>query len=211
MRDNLEVRMNTLVPMVVEQTARGERAYDIYSRLLKERIIFVTGVIEDNVATLITAQLLFLEAENPKKEISMYINSPGGLVTSGLAIYDTMQYIRPAVQTLCIGQAASAASLLLCAGAKGQRFSLPNSRILVHQPSASYRGQASEIARHAQEIVKLKRRLNEIYARHTAQSVEAVEKALDRDTYMTPEEARSFGILDEVYSRRPAIDGFDRK
>ena len=211
MTDNLDVRMNTLVPMVVEQTARGERAYDLYSRLLKERIIFVTGVIEDNVATLITAQLLFLEAENPKKEISMYINSPGGLVTSGLAIYDTMQYIRPAVQTLCIGQAASAASLLLCAGAKGQRFSLPNSRILVHQPSASYRGQASEIARHAQEIVKLKRRLNEIYARHTAQSVEAVEKALDRDTYMTPEEARSFGILDEVYSRRPAIDGFDRK
>jgi ATP-dependent Clp protease protease subunit len=211
MTDNLDVRMNTLVPMVVEQTARGERAYDIYSRLLKERIIFVTGVIEDNVATLITAQLLFLEAENPKKEISMYINSPGGLVTSGLAIYDTMQYIRPAVQTLCIGQAASAASLLLCAGAKGQRFSLPNSRILVHQPSASYRGQASEIARHAQEIVKLKRRLNEIYARHTEQSVEAVEKALDRDTYMTPEEARSFGILDEVYSRRPAIDAFERK
>jgi len=211
MIDNFDVHMNSLVPMVVEQTARGERAYDIFSRLLKERIIFVTGVIEDNVATLITAQLLFLEAENPKKEISMYINSPGGLVTSGLAIYDTMQYIRPAVQTLCIGQAASAASLLLCAGAKGQRFSLPNSRILVHQPSASYRGQASEIARHAQEIVKLKRRLNEIYARHTAQTVEAVEKALDRDTYMTPEEARSFGILDEVYSRRPAIDGFDRK
>jgi ATP-dependent Clp protease protease subunit len=211
MTDNLDVRMNTLVPMVVEQTARGERAYDIYSRLLKERIIFVTGVIEDNVATLITAQLLFLEAENPKKEISMYINSPGGLVTSGLAIYDTMQYIRPAVQTLCIGQAASAASLLLCAGAKGQRFSLPNSRILVHQPSASYRGQASEIARHAQEIVKLKRRLNEIYARHTEQNIEVVEKALDRDTYMTPEEAKSFGILDEVYSRRPAIDGFERK
>ena len=211
MTDNLDVRMNMLVPMVVEQTARGERAYDIYSRLLKERIIFVTGVIEDNVATLITAQLLFLEAENPKKEISMYINSPGGLVTSGLAIYDTMQYIRPAVQTLCIGQAASAASLLLCAGAKGQRFSLPNSRILVHQPSASYRGQASEIARHAQEIVKLKRRLNEIYARHTGQNVEAVEKALDRDTYMTPEEARGFGILDEVYSRRPPIEGFERK
>ncbi len=198
MTENFDVRMNTLVPMVVEQTARGERAYDIYSRLLKERIVFVTGVIEDNVATLITAQLLFLEAENPKKEIAMYINSPGGLVTSGLAIYDTMQYIRPAVQTLCIGQAASAASLLLCAGAKGQRYSLPNSRILVHQPSASYRGQATEIARHAQEIVKLKRRLNEIYAKHTGQNVEAVEKALDRDTYMTPEEARSFGILDEV-------------
>jgi ATP-dependent Clp protease protease subunit len=203
--------MSMLVPMVVEQTARGERAYDIYSRLLKERIIFVTGPIEDNVASLITAQLLFLEAENPKKEIAMYINSPGGLVTSGLAIYDTMQYIRPAVQTLCVGQAASAASLLLCAGAKGQRYSLPNSRILVHQPSASYRGQASEIARHAQEIVKLKRRLNEIYAKHTGQSVEAVEKALDRDTYMTAEEARSFGLLDEVYSKRPGGEVNEKK
>jgi len=202
--------MNMLVPMVVEQTARGERAYDIYSRLLKERIIFVTGPIEDNVASLITAQLLFLEAENPKKEIAMYINSPGGLVTSGLAIYDTMQYIRPAVQTLCVGQAASAASLL-CAGAKGQRYSLPNARILVHQPSASYRGQATDIARHAQEIVKLKRRLNEIYAKHTGQSVEAVEKALDRDTYMNAEEARAFGILDEVYSRRPGADGPEKK
>jgi ATP-dependent Clp protease protease subunit len=211
MRDLHDIHMNTLVPMVVEQTARGERAYDIYSRLLKERIIFVTGPIEDNVASLITAQLLFLEAENPKKEIAMYINSPGGLVTSGLAIYDTMQYIRPALQTLCIGQAASAASLLLCAGQKGQRFSLPNSRILVHQPSASFRGQASEIARHAQEIVKLKRRLNEIYAKHTGQSVEAVEKALDRDTYMTAEEARAFGLLDEVYSRRPGSDGAERK
>ena len=211
MSDNLDVRMNMLVPMVVEQTARGERAYDIYSRLLKERIIFVTGPIEDNVASLITAQLLFLEAENPKKEIAMYINSPGGLVTSGLAIYDTMQYIRPSLQTLCVGQAASAASLLLCAGAKGQRYSLPNSRILVHQPSASYRGQATEIARHAQEIVKLKRRLNEIYAKHTGQSLEAVEKALDRDTYMTPEEARSFGLLDEVFTRRPSIDGSERR
>jgi len=196
--------------MVVEQTARGERAYDIYSRLLKERIVFVTGPIEDTVASLITAQLLFLEAENPKKEIAMYINSPGGLVTSGLAIYDTMQYIRPSIQTLCVGQAASAASLLLCAGAKGQRYSLPNSRILVHQPSASYRGQATEIARHAQEIVKLKRRLNEIYAKHTGQAVEAVEKALDRDTYMTADEARSFGLIDEVYSRRPALDGEKR-
>src|SRR3954467_2985486 len=205
MTDLRDVHMNTLVPMVVEQTARGERAYDIYSRLLKERILFVTGPIEDNVATLITAQLLFLEAENPKKEIAMYINSPGGLVTSGLAIYDTMQYIRPAVQTLCVGQAASAASLLLCAGAKGQRFSLPNSRILVHQPSASYRGQASEIARHAQEIVKLKRRLNEIYAKHTGQSVEAVEKALDRDTYMTAEEAKNFGLVDQVLSRRSEL------
>lgn len=210
MSDNFDVRMNMLVPMVVEQTARGERAYDIYSRLLKERIIFVTGPIEDNVASLITAQLLFLEAENPKKEIAMYINSPGGLVTSGLAIYDTMQYIRPSIQTLCVGQAASAASLLLCAGAKGQRYSLPNSRILVHQPSASYRGQATEIARHAQEIVKLKRRLNEIYSKHTGQNVETVEKALDRDTYMTADEARSFGLIDEVYSRRPALDGEKR-
>ncbi len=207
---NPEVHMNMLVPMVVEQTARGERAYDIYSRLLKERIIFVTGPIEDNVASLITAQLLFLEAENPKKEIAMYINSPGGLVTSGLAIYDTMQYIRPSVQTLCVGQAASAASLLLCAGAKGGRYSLPNSRILVHQPSASYRGQATEIARHAQEIVKLKRRLNEIYAKHTGQALEAVEKALDRDTYMTADEARNFGLIDEVYSRRPVLDGEKR-
>jgi ATP-dependent Clp protease protease subunit len=203
--------MNTLVPMVVEQTARGERAYDIYSRLLKERIIFVTGPIDDNVSSLITAQLLFLEAENPKKEIAMYINSPGGLVTSGLAIYDTMQYIRPAVQTLCVGQAASAASLLLCAGAKGQRYSLPNSRVLVHQPSASYRGQASEIARHAQEIVKLKRRLNEIYAKHTGQPIEVVEKALDRDTYMTAEEARAFGLLDEVYSKRPGSEVNEKK
>ena len=211
MRDLHDVHMSMLVPMVVEQTARGERAYDIYSRLLKERIIFVTGPIEDNVASLITAQLLFLEAENPKKEIAMYINSPGGLVTSGLAIYDTMQYIRPAVQTLCVGQAASAASLLLCAGAKGQRYSLPNSRILVHQPSASYRGQASEIARHAQEIVKLKRRLNEIYAKHTGQPIEAVEKALDRDTYMTAEEARTFGLLDEVYSKRPGGDVNEKK
>src|SRR5580704_2141412 len=206
MRDPKDTYMNTLVPMVVEQTARGERAYDIYSRLLKERIIFVTGPIEDNVASLITAQLLFLEAENPKKEIAMYINSPGGLVTSGLAIYDTMQYIRPAVQTLCVGQAASAASLLLCAGQKGQRFSLPNSRILVHQPSASYQGQATDIARHAQEIVKLKRRLNDIYVKHTGQPLDAVEKALDRDTYMTPEEAKALGILDEVYSRRPSAE-----
>jgi ATP-dependent Clp protease protease subunit len=199
-----DIYMNTLVPMVVEQTARGERAYDIFSRLLKERIIFVTGPIEDSVASLITAQLLFLEAENPKKEIAMYINSPGGLVTSGLAIYDTMQYVRPPVQTLCVGQAASAASLLLCAGEKGQRFTLPNSRVLVHQPSASYRGQATDIARHAQEIVKLKGRLNEIYAKHTGQDVSAVEKALDRDTYMTAEEAKEFGLLDEVFSRRPS-------
>jgi len=197
--------------MVVEQTARGERAYDIFSRLLKERIIFVTGGIGDEVASLITAQLLFLEAENPKKEIAMYINSPGGLVTAGLAIYDTMQYIRPAVQTLCVGQAASAASLLLCAGEKGQRFSLPNARVMVHQPSASYRGQAVDIARHAQEIVKLKHRLNEIYAKHTGQPVEAVEKALDRDTYMTAEEARAFGLLDEVFSKRPGSEVNEKK
>jgi ATP-dependent Clp protease protease subunit len=205
MNDMRDVYMNTLVPMVVEQTARGERAYDIYSRLLKERIIFITGGIEDYGASLITAQLLFLEAENPKKEISMYINSPGGIVTAGLAIYDTMQYIRPKVQTLCIGQAASAASLLLCAGNKGERYCLPNSRVLVHQPSASFYGQASDIARHAQEVVKLKRRLNEIYAKHTGQTVEAVEKMLDRDTYLTAEEAKAFGLLDEVLARRPEL------
>jgi len=197
---------NTLVPMVVEQTARGERAYDIYSRLLKERVIFITGPIEDYGASLITAQLLFLEAENPKKEIHMYINSPGGLVTAGLAIYDTMEYIRPPVQTFCIGQAASAASLLLCAGKKGERYALPNARIMVHQPSASYYGQAADIARHAQEIVKLKRRLNEIYAKHTGQTVETIEKQLDRDTYMTAEEAKSFGILDQVMVRRPEAE-----
>jgi ATP-dependent Clp protease, protease subunit len=203
MKDPQDVYMNTLVPMVVEQTSRGERSYDIYSRLLKERIIFVTGPVEDYGASLITAQLLFLEAENPKKEIAMYINSPGGVVTAGLAIYDTMQYVRPTIQTLCVGQAASAASLLLCAGDKGQRFCLPNSRILVHQPSAAYYGQAADIARHAQEIIKLKRRLNEIYAFHTGQTVEAIEKALDRDTYMTAEEAKSFGLVDQVLSKRP--------
>ncbi len=203
MANPTEFHNNTLVPMVVEQTARGERAFDIYSRLLKERVIFVTGPIEDYGASLITAQLLFLEAENPKKEIHMYINSPGGLVTSGLAIYDTMQYVRPPVQTFCIGQAASAASLLLCAGKKGERYALPNARILVHQPSASFYGQAADIARHAQEIVKLKRRLNEIYAKHTGQTVEAIEKMLDRDTYMTAEEAKNFGLLDEVMVRRP--------
>ena len=206
MANPTEFHNNTLVPMVVEQTARGERAFDIYSRLLKERVIFITGPIEDYGASLITAQLLFLEAENPKKEIHMYINSPGGLVTAGLAIYDTMQYVRPPVQTFCIGQAASAASLLLCAGKKGERFALPNARIMVHQPSASYYGQAADIARHAQEIVKLKRRLNEIYAKHTGQTVEAIEKMLDRDTYMTAEEAKSFGLLDQVMSRRPEGD-----
>jgi ATP-dependent Clp protease protease subunit len=203
MTNPTEFYNNTLVPMVVEQTARGERAFDIYSRLLKERVIFVTGPIEDYGASLITAQLLFLEAENPKKEVHMYINSPGGLVTAGLAIYDTMQYVRPPVQTFCIGQAASAASLLLCAGKKGDRFALPNARIMVHQPSAAFYGQAADIARHAQEIVKLKRRLNEIYAKHTGQTVEAIEKQLDRDTYMTAEEAKNFGLLDQVMSRRP--------
>ena len=203
MADPRDVYMNTLVPMVVEQTARGERAYDIYSRLLKERVIFVTGAIEDYGASLMTAQLLFLEAENPKKEIHMYINSPGGVVTAGLAIYDTMQYIRPPVQTFCIGQAASAASLLLMAGKKGERFALPNSRILVHQPSASYYGQAADIARHAEEVVKLKHRLNEIYAKHTGRTMAEIERALDRDTYMTADEAVTFGIIDQVMTRRP--------
>src|SRR5580765_6752847 len=195
MANPTEFYNNTLVPMVVEQTARGERAFDIYSRLLKERVIFITGPVEDYGASLITAQLLFLEAENPKKEIHMYINSPGGVVTAGLAIYDTMQYVRPPVQTLCIGQAASAASMLLCAGQKGHRFCLPNSRIVVHQPSASFYGQAGDIARHAQEVIKLKHRLNEIYAKHSGQSVAAVEKLLDRDTYLTPEEAKAFGLI----------------
>jgi ATP-dependent Clp protease protease subunit len=194
---------NTLVPMVVEQTARGERAFDIYSRLLKERLIFITGPIEDYGASLLTAQLLFLEAENPKKEIHMYINSPGGLVTAGMAIYDTMQYVRPQIQTYCIGQAASMGSLLLCAGKKGERYCLPNARVMVHQPSASFYGQAADIARHAQEIVKLKKRLNEIYAKHTGQTVEAIEKMLDRDTYMTGEEAKAFGLVDQVMERRP--------
>ena len=203
MANPTEFYNNTLVPMVVEQTARGERAFDIYSRLLKERVIFITGPIEDYGASLITAQLLFLEAENPKKEVHMYINSPGGLVTAGMAIYDTMQYIRAPVQTFCIGQAASAASLLLCAGRKGDRFALPNARVMVHQPSASYYGQAVDIGRHAQEIVKLKRRLNEIYAKHTGRTVAEIERALDRDTYMTADEAVTFGLIDQVMTRRP--------
>ena len=202
----LEFYNNTLVPMVVEQTARGERAFDIYSRLLKKRLIFITGPIEDYGASLLTAQLLFLEAENPKKEIHMYINSPGGVVSAGLAIYDTMQYVRPKIHTYCIGQAASAASLLLCAGEKGQRYALPNARVMVHQPSAAFYGQAADIARHAQEIVKTKKRLNEIYALHTGQTVEAIEKLLDRDTFMTGEEARSFGLIDQVMERRPEED-----
>jgi ATP-dependent Clp protease protease subunit len=204
MKDVRETYANYYMPFVIEQTSRGERSYDIYSRLLKERIVFVSGPIEDTIATLVTAQLLFLEAENPKKEVSMYINSPGGLVTAGLAIYDTMQYIRPPVATLCIGQAASAASLLLCAGEKGQRFALPNSRVMLHQPSGGAQGQATDIARHAQEIVKLKKRLNEIYARHTGQAVEAIEKALDRDYFLTAEEAKNFGLIDQVFTKRPA-------
>ncbi|HEY4076495.1 MAG TPA: ATP-dependent Clp protease proteolytic subunit [Rhizomicrobium sp.] len=206
MSNPTEFYNNTLVPMVVEQTARGERAFDIYSRLLKERLIFITGPIEDYGASLLTAQLLFLEAENPKKEIHMYINSPGGLVTAGMAIYDTMQYVRPQIHTYCIGQAASMGSLLLCAGKKGERYALPNARVMVHQPSASYYGQAVDIGRHAQEIVKLKRRLNEIYAKHTGQTVEAIEKMLDRDTYLTGEEAKAFGLIDNVMERRPEAE-----
>ena len=198
-----DIKGLNLVPMVVEQTSRGERAFDIYSRLLKERVIFLVGGVDDYVANVIVAQLLFLEADNPEKDISLYINSPGGIVTAGLAIYDTMQYIRPNVHTYCIGQAASMGSLLLCAGLKGQRYALPNARVMVHQPSASFYGQAADIARHAQEIVKLKKRLNEIYAKHTGQSVEAIEKLLDRDTYMTAEEAKSFGLIDQVMERRP--------
>ena len=194
--------MNTTIPMVVEQTARGERAYDIYSRLLKERIIFVSGPIHDGISTLIVAQLLFLESENSKKEISMYINSPGGVVTSGLSIYDTMRYIKPKISTLCIGQAASMGSLLLAAGEKGSRFSLPNSRIMVHQPSGGFQGQASDIALHAKEILLLKERLNLIYVQHTGQKLEEVEKALDRDNFMTADDAKAWGIVDEIITSR---------
>lgn len=204
MRDPEDIYMNTLVPMVVEQSSRGERAYDIYSRLLKERIIFLSGPVHDNVSTLVVAQLLFLEADNPKKEIAFYINSPGGSVSSGLAMYDTMRYIRPAVSTMCIGMAASMGSLLLAAGEKGLRYSLPNSRIMVHQPSGGFQGQASDIERHAQDIIKMKRRLNEIYVEHTGQSYETIEKTLDRDHFMSPEEALDFGIIDKVLASRPA-------
>jgi ATP-dependent Clp protease protease subunit len=206
MTNPADIQMNTLVPMVVEQTNRGERAYDIYSRLLKERIVFVTGPIEDYVASLVTAQLLFLEAENPKKEISMYINSPGGVVTSGMAIYDTMQFIRPPIATLCIGQAASMASLLLAAGEKGMRYSLPNARVMLHQPSGGFQGQASDIERHAEDIIKMKRRLNEVYERHTGQEYATIEKTLDRDYFMSAEDARKFGIIDEVITKRHAIE-----
>ena len=202
MSDPIEVYNNSLVPMVVETTNRGERAYDIYSRLLKERIIFITGAIEDHVSSVICAQLLFLESENPKKDISMYINSPGGVVTSGLAIYDTMQYIRPAVSTVCIGQAASMGSLLLAAGAKDKRFALPNARIMVHQPSGGAQGQATDIEIQAREILSLRGRLNNIYVQHTGQELSSIEGALERDTYLSPEEAEKFGIIDQVVDKR---------
>ena len=202
MKDPIENLTNNLVPMVVEQSSRGERAYDIYSRLLKERIIFLVGPINDNVASLVTAQLLFLESEDPKKEINLYINSPGGLVTAGLGIYDTIQYIKPDVSTLCIGQAASMGSFLLAAGKKGKRFSLPNSRIMVHQPSAGFQGQATDIEIHANEVMDLKKRLNEIYSKHTGKSVDDVKKALERDNFMTPDTAKEFGLIDQVVENR---------
>jgi len=198
----LSEHMNTLIPMVVEQSNKGERAYDIYSRLLKERIIFLTGQINDNVASLITAQLLFLEAEDPKKEIYLYINSPGGLVTAGLGIYDTMQYVKPDISTLCIGQAASMGSFLLAAGTKGKRFSLPNSRVMVHQPSAGFQGQVTDIEIHANEVLSLKKRLNEIYSKHTGKSVDEVKSALERDNFMTADVAKDFGLIDEVVEKR---------
>lgn len=206
MRDPVDHYMNTLVPMVVEQTSRGERAYDIYSRLLKERIIFLGGPVHDGMSSLICAQLLFLESENPSKEISMYINSPGGVVTAGLSIYDTMQYIRPKISTLVIGQAASMGSLLLTAGEKGMRFSLPNSRIMVHQPSGGYQGQATDIMIHAQETLKLKRRLNEIYVRHTGNDYETVEAALERDNFMSAEDAKAWGLIDQILESRGKAD-----
>jgi len=202
MTTKLLEQMSNLVPMVVEQSSKGERAYDIYSRLLKERIIFLTGQINDNVASLVTAQLLFLEAEDPKKEIYLYINSPGGLVTAGLGIYDTMQYVKPDISTLCIGQAASMGSFLLAAGTKGKRFSLPNSRIMVHQPSAGFQGQATDIEIHANEVLSLKKRLNEIYSKHTGKSVDEIKSALERDNFMTADVAQSFGLIDEVVEKR---------
>ena len=202
MTSKLSENMNNLIPMVVEQSSRGERAYDIYSRLLKERIVFVVGPINDNVASLVTAQLLFLESEDPKKEISLYINSPGGLVTAGLGIYDTMQYIKPEISTLCIGQAASMGSFLLAAGAKGKRFSLPNSRIMVHQPSAGFQGQATDIEIHANEVLSLKKRLNEIYSKHTGKSVDEIKTSLERDNFMTPDNAKDFGLIDKVVDKR---------
>lgn len=209
MVDALQTQMNSLVPMVVETTNRGERAYDIYSRLLKERIIFLTGPVHDGISSLICAQLLFLESENPNKDIALYVNSPGGVVTSGLAIYDTMQYIRPEVSTVCIGQAASMGSLLLAAGAPGKRYALPNARIMVHQPSGGFQGQATDIEIHAREILALKERLNEIYVKHTKQSLESIQDAMERDRFLTPEDASEFGIIDEVVTSRPKIDDED--
>ena len=206
MRDPVETYRNYLIPYVVEQTNRGERSYDIYSRLLKERIIFLTGAVEDDMSAVIVAQLLFLESENPKKEISMYINSPGGAVTAAMAMYDTMQFIKPQVATLCVGQAASAGSLLLTAGAKGMRYILPNARVMLHQPSGGFRGQASDIERHAEDIVKVKRRLNDIYVKHTGQTLEVIERTLDRDHFMSAEEAQKFGIVDEVLNKRKDAD-----
>jgi ATP-dependent Clp protease, protease subunit len=205
-RDPIEVYNNMLVPMVVEQTARGERAFDIYSRLLKERIIFVVGPVNDHMASLVCAQLLFLESENPSKEISLYINSPGGVVTSGLAMYDTMQYVRPDISTLCVGLAASAGSLLLTAGAKGKRYSLPHSNIMIHQPSGGFQGQASDIEIHAKEILKTRDRLNKIYVKHTGQDLKTIEDAMERDRFMTPDEAKTFGLVDLVIAERPAAD-----
>src|ERR1700751_5944454 len=202
-RSPLEIYNNYLIPQVIENTSRGERGFDIYSRLLRERIIFLTGPIEDHMASVIIAELLFLEADNPKKEISMYINSPGGVVTSGLAIYDTMQFIRPKVSTLCVGQAASMGSLLLCAGEKDMRFTLPNARIMVHQPSGGFQGQATDIMLHAQEILNLKKRLNEIYVKHTGQTYKTIEDALERDKFLTAEDARAFGLVDKVIDKRP--------
>ena len=202
MKDRIEEHMNNLIPMVVEQSNRGERAYDIYSRLLKERIVFLVGPVNDNISTLVTAQLLFLESENPKKEINFYINSPGGLVTSGLGIYDTMQYIKSPVSTLCIGQASSMGSFLLAAGEKGKRFSLPNSRIMVHQPSAGFQGQATDIQIHAKEILSLKERLNKIYSKHTGKSLKEISEALERDKFMTADEAKDFGLIDSVVEKR---------
>lgn len=212
-RDPIEVFNNTLVPMVVEQTNRGERSYDIYSRLLKERIIFLTGQVNDTVSSLICAQLLFLESENPKKDISLYINSPGGVVTSGLSIYDTMKYIRPDISTLCVGQAASMGSLLLAGGEKGKRFALPNARIMIHQPSGGFQGQAADIEIQAREILALRTRLNQIYVDHTGQTLKAIEKAMDRDNYMTSEEAKAFGLIDTVVTERakPDDDDDDKK
>lgn len=202
-----DTRMNLLVPMVVEQTNRGERAYDIYSRLLKERIVFIVGPIDDNVASLVTAQLLFLEAENPEKDVALYINSPGGIVTSGLAIYDTMQYVRPDVSTLCIGQAASMGSLLMAAGTAGKRYCLPNARIMVHQPSGGFQGQATDIEIHAREILELRERLNQIYVRHTGQELEKIERSMERDTFMTADAAKDYGLVDAVVESRPAEAG----